>query len=104
MIRYQQLLIYIKSVVIRNYFEKSINFILDYIFILKQMELLQNFYEIILEVLKDVKNDRLWFKINIKFGKLYFDRVEFIKLVKILKQLYQLCQIDEGEDDLKKGI
>lgn len=67
------------------------------------MELLQDFYETTLEALKDAKNDRLWFKTNTKLGKLYFDRTDFTKLAKILKQLHQSCQTDDGEDDLKKG-
>lgn len=57
------------------------------------MELLQNFYETTLEALRDAKNDRLWFKTNTKLGKLYFDRGEFSKLQKILKQLHQSCQV-----------
>lgn len=103
MSRYKQLLTYIKSAVTRNHSEKSINSILDYISTSKNMELLQNFYETTLEALKDAKNDRLWFKTNTKLGKLYFDRNDFGKLQKILKQLHQSCQTDDGEDDLKKG-
>lgn len=57
------------------------------------MELLQNFYETTLDALKDAKNDRLWFKTNTKLGKLYFDRSDFQKLAKILKQLHQSCQV-----------
>ncbi|KAL5004055.1 hypothetical protein ScPMuIL_017511 [Solemya velum] len=101
--RYKQLLTYIKSAVTRNYSEKSINSILDYISTSKQMELLQNFYETTLEALKEAKNERLWFKTNTKLGKLYFDRGEYAKLQKILKQLHISCQTDDGEDDLKKG-
>ncbi|CAC5388823.1 COPS2 [Mytilus coruscus] len=101
--RYQQLLTYIKSAVTRNYSEKSINSILDYISTSKQMELLQNFYETTLDALKEAKNERLWFKTNTKLGKLYYDREDYNKLQKILKQLHQSCQTDEGEDDLKKG-
>ncbi|KAK6189001.1 hypothetical protein SNE40_005061 [Patella caerulea] len=103
MARYKQLLLYIKSAVTRNYSEKSINSILDYISTSKQMELLQNFYETTLDALKEAKNERLWFKTNTKLGKLYYDRSEYTKLQKILKQLHQSCQTDEGEDDLKKG-
>nr|CAG4643137.1 EOG090X04DO [Ilyocryptus agilis] len=103
MARYKQLLTYIKSAVTRNHSEKSINSILDYISTSKQMELLQDFYETTLEALKDAKNDRLWFKTNSKLGKLYFDRGDYNKLARILKQLHQSCQTDEGEDDLKKG-
>jgi len=101
--RYKQLLLYIKSAVTRNYSEKSINSILDYISTSKQMDLLQNFYETTLEALREAKNDRLWFKTNTKLGKLYFDREEFGRLQRILKQLHASCQTDEGEDDLKKG-
>jgi len=103
MVRYKQLLTYIKSAVTRNHSEKSINSILDYISTSKQMELLQNFYETTLDALKDAKNERLWFKTMTKLGKLYFDREEFNRLARVLKQLRQSCQTDEGEDDLKKG-
>lgn len=101
--RYKQLLSYIKSAVTRNYSEKSINSILDYISTSNRMELLQEFYETTLEALKDAKNDRLWFKTNTKLGKLYFDRGDFKRLSIILKQLHQSCQMDDGSDDLKKG-
>ncbi|KAK9507655.1 hypothetical protein O3M35_007464 [Rhynocoris fuscipes] len=101
--RYKQLLTYIKSAVTRNHSEKSINSILDYISTSKNMDLLQNFYETTLDALKDAKNDRLWFKTNIKLGKLYYDQEDFNKLSKILKQLHQSCKTDDGEDDLKKG-
>ncbi|KAL7739152.1 hypothetical protein ACLKA6_010375 [Drosophila palustris] len=103
MVRYKQLLTYIKSAVTRNHSEKSINSILDYISTSKNMALLQNFYETTLDALRDAKNDRLWFKTNTKLGKLYFDRNDFTKLQKILKQLHSSCQTDDGEDDLKKG-
>merc|ERR1712088_941127 len=101
--RYKRLLTYIKSAVTRNHSEKSINSILDYISTSKQMELLQNFYETTLDALKDAKNERLWFKTMTKLGKLYFDREDYGKLSRILKQLRQSCQTEEGEDDLKKG-
>lgn len=49
---YRQLLTYIKSAVTKNYAEKSINSILDYVSTSKQTGLLQKFYEITLEALK----------------------------------------------------
>ncbi|XP_017787290.1 PREDICTED: COP9 signalosome complex subunit 2 isoform X2 [Nicrophorus vespilloides] len=98
MTRYKQLLTYIKTAVTRNHSEKSINSILDYISTSKN-----DFYETTLEALKDAKNDRLWFKTNTKLGKLYYDQGDYNKLAKILKQLHQSCQTDDGEDDLKKG-
>ncbi len=53
--------------------------------------------------LKETKNDRLWFKTKLKLGKLYYDNEEYIKLAKVLKELHNSCQTDDGEDDLKKG-
>uniref|UniRef100_A0A914ZGB5 PCI domain-containing protein n=2 Tax=Parascaris univalens TaxID=6257 RepID=A0A914ZGB5_PARUN len=100
---YRQLLSYIKTAVTKNYSEKSINAILDYISTSKQMDLLQKFYETTLDALRDAKNERLWFKTNTKLGKLYFDRREFGKLEKIVKQLRSSCKNEEGEEDQKKG-
>uniref|UniRef100_A0A1I7XQC4 TPR_REGION domain-containing protein n=1 Tax=Heterorhabditis bacteriophora TaxID=37862 RepID=A0A1I7XQC4_HETBA len=100
---YQRLLKYIKSAVTKNYSEKSINSILDYISTSRQMELLQKFYETTLDALKDSKNERLWFKTNTKLGKLYFDMREFCKLEKILRQLKTSCKNEQGEEDQKKG-
>ena len=60
------------------------------------MELLQNFYETTLDALKEAKNERLWFKTNTKLGKLYFDRGDYQKLQKILKQLHLSCQVCRG--------
>lgn len=67
------------------------------------MSLLQQFYETTLDALKDAKNERLWFKTQTKLGKLYLNMQDYTRLSKILKQLRQSCQTDEGEDDLKKG-
>lgn len=103
MVHYKQLLTYIKSAVTQNHSEKSINAILDYISTSKQMNVLQEFYETTLEALKDAKNERLWFKTNCKLGKLYFDREDYQRLDKIIKQLKKSCQTDEGDEDMKKG-
>lgn len=59
------------------------------------MQRLQEFYETTLEALKEAKNDRLWFKTNTKLGKLYFDRGEYQKLQKIVRQLHQSCQVNK---------
>lgn len=100
---YKQLLTYIKSAVTRNYSEKSINSILDYISTSKQVDLLERFYHTTLHALQEARNDRLWFKTNTKLGKLYYDREDWPPLQKILRQLHHSCQTDEGEDDMKKG-
>jgi COP9 signalosome complex subunit 2 len=90
---YKNLLTYMRGAVTRNYSEKSINSILDYISTSEQADLLQNFYEATLEALKDARNDRLWFKTNIKLGKLCFDQRDFNKLTRIIKQLHSSCQV-----------
>jgi len=100
---YRQLLTYIKSAVTRNYSEKSINSILDYISNAKQMDLLQNFYELTLESLKHAKNERLWFKTNTKLASLYLQSHDWAKLQFVLKQLRQSCLTESGEEDGKKG-
>uniref|UniRef100_A0A1I8B9J8 COP9 signalosome complex subunit 2 n=1 Tax=Meloidogyne hapla TaxID=6305 RepID=A0A1I8B9J8_MELHA len=100
---YKQLLTYIRSAVTKNYAEKSINSILDHISGSKNTELLQKFYQITLDALKEARNERLWFKTNTKLGKLYFDMKEFDKLKQVLKQLRNSCQTESGEDDQKKG-
>merc|ERR1719310_2577111 len=99
MTAYKQMLTYIKSAVTRNYSEKVINKVLDLVSASQQMELLQTFYEQTLSALQEAKNDRLWFKTNLKLGKLWFDREEYGRLQKILKELNASCQGEDGEDD-----
>eukprot|EP00164_Ancoracysta_twista_P002902 GFYU01003860.1.p1 GENE.GFYU01003860.1~~GFYU01003860.1.p1 ORF type:complete len:441 (+),score=126.11 GFYU01003860.1:110-1432(+) len=101
--RYNAMLTYIKSAVTRNYSEKCINNILDFVSNSNQMQLLQDFYETTLDALKEAKNDRLWFKTNLKLGKLWFDVGEYAKLNKILKELHKSCQREDGTDDHRKG-
>jgi len=100
---YKEMLTYIKSAVTRNYSEKVINKVLDLVSNSQQMDLLQNFYETTLVALQEAKNERLWFKTNLKLGKLWFDREEYGRLQKILKELHRSCQQQDGTDDLKKG-
>ena len=71
MTAYKQMLTYIKSAVTRNYSEKVINKILDLVSTSQQMELLQELYETTLATLVEAKNERLWFKTNLKLGKLW---------------------------------
>jgi len=103
MVRYEHLLTYIKSAVTRNYSEKSINAILDYVSTSKQMDLLQRFYTATLRALRDARNDRLWFKTNTKLGKLYLDLSDWSRLQRIIKELRCSCQTADGDDDMKKG-
>lgn len=100
---YRKLLGYIKNAVTRNYSEKSINSILDYISSAKKMTLLESFYELTLESLKHAKNERLWFKTNTKLANLYLQNADWNGLSIVLKQLKQSCLTQEGEEDHKKG-
>lgn len=103
MARYKEMLTYIRSAVTRNYSERSINAILDFVSSSNQITLLQEFYEATLRALHESRNDRLWFKTNLKLGKLWFDVGEYGRLVHILKQLHKSCQQADGTDDHKKG-
>eukprot|EP00040_Diaphanoeca_grandis_P008265 m.44626 g.44626 ORF g.44626 m.44626 type:complete len:446 (+) comp19722_c1_seq1:176-1513(+) len=103
---YKTLLTYIESVP-RNYSEKSINNMMDLISSSKKAHLLQEFFDLTMAALmhdrKDLQNDRLWFKANVKLGKMYLDEENFVKLSKVIRQLEQSCLGSEGEDDERKG-
>ncbi|KAJ3094373.1 COP9 signalosome complex subunit 2 [Phlyctochytrium planicorne] len=99
---YKTLLTYVK-IVSRNYSEKSINNILDFVSASTDMSFLEEFYSVSLNALNEAKNDRLWTKTNLKLAKLWLDRHEYGRLNKILRQLHTACQNDDGSDDQKKG-
>jgi hypothetical protein len=63
----------------------------------------QEFYETTLAALEEAKNERLWFKTNLKLCKLWFDMREFPRMAKLLKLLHKSCQLEDGTDDQKKG-
>ncbi|KAG0300606.1 hypothetical protein BGZ98_009046 [Dissophora globulifera] len=100
---YEQLLPYTKAAVTRNYSEKSINNILDFISSSSDMVFMEKFYQTTLNALKDANNDRLLVKTNLKLAKLWLDRKEYGRLSKILRQLHASCQADDGTDDQRKG-
>merc|ERR1712106_603686 len=88
------MLTYIKSAVTRNYSEKVINKVLDLVSGSQQMELLQEFYETTLKALQEAKNDRLWFKTNLKLGKLWFDMQEYSRLQRIIRELHEVYALE----------
>ena len=59
-------------------------------------------FNLLQDALRDAKNERLWFKTMTKLGKLYFDRGEYGKLSRILKQLHYSCttQVSSGKAQL----
>ncbi|DAZ95791.1 TPA: hypothetical protein N0F65_009187 [Lagenidium giganteum] len=100
--KYEELLGYTKSAVTRNVGEKGINSILDFVSTSKNWEILQRFYETTLETLKEARNERLWFKTNLKLGNLLYEIGDFARLSKIIKDLLSSCEEEEGEDGVKK--
>ncbi|KAJ4970802.1 hypothetical protein NE237_003901 [Protea cynaroides] len=102
---YRVMLSYIKSAVTRNYSEKCINNIMDFVSgsASQNFGLLQEFYQTTLKALEEAKNERLWFKTNLKLCKIWFDMGEYGRMNKILKELHKSCRREDGTDDQKKG-
>ena len=76
---------------------------LDFVSNSSDKELLQAFYETTLRALAEAKNERLWFKTNLKLCNLWFESGEFSKLTRILGDLHSSCMLSDGTDDQKKG-
>jgi len=101
--KFKSLMDYSKNAVTSNYSENGINSILDAVSLGKDISLTEELFNIALAALKEQKNERVWFRTNLKLGKLLFDADEFNKLAKILRELHRSCENEEGEDDQKKG-
>lgn len=103
---YAELLTYIKTAVTRNYSEKSINNMLDFISSSsdpEDMPYMERFYGMTLEAFTGSNNERLWLKTNIKLAKLWLDRKEYSRLTRNVRSLYRACQKSDGSDDPSKG-
>ncbi|KAM7220602.1 COP9 signalosome complex subunit 2 [Rhypophila decipiens] len=104
---YQELLTYVKSAVTRNYSEKSIDNMLN--FIEKGSddpgagECIERFYSSTLECFQSTNNERLWLKTNIKLARLLLDRKDYYNVAKKLRELHRACQKEDGSDDPSKG-
>ncbi|ATZ50977.1 hypothetical protein BCIN_06g04360 [Botrytis cinerea B05.10] len=104
---YLELLTYVKSAVTRNYSEKSINNILD--FIEKKTEddaarkCMEEFYSNTLQSFQSTNNERLWLKTSIKLAKLCLDRKDYVATTKKLRELRKACELEDGTDDPSKG-
>lgn len=79
---YKLMLTYTKTAVTRNYSEKSLSKLLDVVSSSSDIEFLMSFYETTLEGLTDSKNERLWFKTNLKLCTLWQENKDFLKLGK----------------------
>jgi COP9 signalosome complex subunit 2 len=104
---YTELLTYVKSAVTRNYSEKSINNILDYIEKGAEDEkaghCMEEFYSQTLQSFQSTNNERLWLKTNIKLAKLFLDRKDYGAVSKKLRELHKACEREDGTDDPSKG-
>lgn len=104
---YKELLTFVKSAVTRNYSEKSINNMLD--FIEKGTDpvgaarCMESFYSLTLECFQTTNNERLWLKTNIKLAKLLLDRRDYLAVNKKLKELQVACKKEDGTEDHSKG-
>lgn len=84
------MLTYVKlSSVTRNVSEKKINSLLDFVSQSTDMNVLQDFYAATLKALEEAKNERLWFKTQLKLCTLWLNLKEYHRAQKILKQLHQ---------------
>jgi len=100
---YQRLLGYVQSSVPRNMSEKVINSLIEKVSTSADHQLLDKFYEMTLDALKEIKNERFWFKTQLRVAKMKFDQEKFGELVSILDELKASCKNEDGTDDLKKG-
>ncbi|PKS09605.1 hypothetical protein jhhlp_004223 [Lomentospora prolificans] len=104
---YAELLTYVKSAVTRNYSEKSINNMLDFIEKGSQDEAsakcVEQVYSLTLDSFQNTNNERLWLKTNIKLAKLLLDRKDYGSVAKKVKELHKACQREDGSDDPSKG-
>ncbi|KAF7337618.1 PCI domain-containing protein [Mycena sanguinolenta] len=102
---YTQLLKYTKSAVTRNYSEKTINGILDYVGGGKggvvEVDVLERFYQVTKDALEDAKNERLSAKTNLKLAKLWLDRKEYSRLSKLIRDLHRATAQDGDGDESK---
>lgn len=104
---FKELLTYVKSAVTRNYSEKSINNMLD--FIEKSAEdaeayrCMEKFYALTLDTFQSTNNERLWLKTNIKLARLWLDRKDYRQLTEKVRELHKACQKEDGTDDPSKG-
>ncbi|KAK3310992.1 PCI domain-containing protein [Chaetomium strumarium] len=104
---YRELLTYVKSAVTRNYSEKSIDNMLN--FVEKgadnptAVQCIERFYSHTLQCFQSTNNERLWLKTNIKLAKVLLDRKEYHAVARKLRELHRVCQKEDGTDDPSKG-
>ncbi|KAI5287008.1 hypothetical protein KEM54_006311 [Ascosphaera aggregata] len=104
---YKELLTYVRSAITRNYAEKSINNMLDYVekssTTPASFSYMEQFYNLTLSSFQTSNNERLWLKTNLKLAKLWLDRKEYTQLTRKVRELHRACQLPDGRDDPSKG-
>ena len=104
---YKELLTYVKSAVTRNYSEKSINNMLDYIEKTATdqtaYKCMEEFYSLTLNTFQQTNNERLALKTNVKLAKLFLDKKDYNQLSSKVREIHQACQKEDGTDDPGKG-
>ena len=80
---YRDMLGYVRSAVTRNYSEKSIAALLDLASNACDASFMERFYSTTLAALKETKNDRLWFKTNLKLANLWLNLKEYQRIPKV---------------------
>ena len=60
-------------------------------------------YEITLEALKTINNERLWFNTNQKLAKLYLDANKLHDVDRLIADLKKSCQLPDGSEDPNKA-
>lgn len=108
---YKELLTYVKSAVTRNYSEKSINNMLD--FVDKQtssktsnvdaQKHLTTFYSLTLDSFKHTNNERLYLKTSIKLAHLHIARGDYTTAQSLMRPLHTSITLPTGAPDPSKG-
>ena len=100
--KYRLMLKYV-SAVTRNESTEAINIILDKIALAKELLVLVEMYEITLEALKILNNERILFTTYLKLAKVYLEQQKLRALDNLISILKKSCQTSDGYDDPTKG-
>ena len=91
----------------RNYSEKSINNMLDFIEKKAADEAanscMEKVYSKTLESFHVTNNERLWLSTNTKLARVWLAQKDYVRLTEKLHELHQACQRADGSDDPSKG-
>ncbi|KAJ1801409.1 hypothetical protein LPJ75_006436, partial [Coemansia sp. RSA 2598] len=92
-----------KSIVTRNYAEKSVNNMLERVSMGTDSSFTLAFYQKTLNVLKQTRNDRLWLRTSLRLGRMQLEHRQFQELDKLLAELKLSCLDDSGSVIHERG-